>query len=159
VSRNNWDVFAEVNVPVVKGLELNGAIRFDDYENVGNTWNPKFSMRWTPLKEVLLRSQWGTGFRAPTLPELFAPPAVSSTGGNYTDPQRCPVTKAVEDCNVQFNDQIGGNTLKAERESTSWGFGGVWSRCRRQLVRRRYWSVRSGHDRRPGAKPLRRSGG
>ena len=142
VSRNNWDVFAEVNVPILKGLELNAAIRFDDYENVGNTWNPKVSMRWTPLKEVLLRGQWGTGFRAPTLPELFAPPAVSATGGNYTDPQRCPVTHAVEDCNVQFNDQIGGNTALKPEKSTSWGFGGVWEPVPGNSFGVDYWSVK-----------------
>jgi iron complex outermembrane receptor protein len=116
VSRNIWGVFGEVNIPIVKGLEANAAVRFDDYGDVGNTTNPKFSLRWTPMKELLLRTSYGTGFRAPSLPELFNPIFYGATGGNYSDPVRCPVTGSPRDCNTQFTSQQGGNpNLKPEK--------------------------------------------
>lgn len=116
VSRNIWAVFGELNVPIVKTLEANVAVRFDDYGDVGNTTNPKASLRWTPVKSLLLRTSYGTGFRAPSLPELFNPAFFGATGGNYDDPLRCPVTGSPRDCNTQFTSKQGGNTdLKPEK--------------------------------------------
>lgn len=116
VSRSVWAAFAEANVPIVKGLEANVAIRFDDYEDVGNTTNPKVSLRWTPTPETLLRVAYGSGFRAPSLPELNTPAFFGATGGNYNDPVRCPSTGSPRDCNTQFTTQLGGNLgLKPEK--------------------------------------------
>lgn len=116
VTRNVWAVFAEVNVPIARNLEANAAVRFDDYEDVGNTTNPKVSLRWTPTKETLFRVAYGTGFRAPSLPELNTPSFFGATGGNYDDPIRCPSTGSPRDCNTQFTTNLGGNlNLKPEK--------------------------------------------
>jgi iron complex outermembrane receptor protein len=116
VSRNIWAVYGELNVPITRALEANVAVRFDDYGDVGNTTNPKASLRWTPVKSLLLRTSYGTGFRAPSLPELFNPAFFGATGGNYDDPVRCPVTGSPRDCNTQFTSKQGGNTdLKPEK--------------------------------------------
>ncbi len=116
VSRDVKAVFAEANIPIVKNLEANVAVRFDDYQDVGSTTNPKFSLRWTPTKELLLRASYGTGFRAPSLAELDTPAFYGATGGNYSDPVRCPVTGSPRDCNTQFTTQLGGNlNLKPEK--------------------------------------------
>ena len=125
VSRNVYAVSAELSVPILKNLEGNVAVRYDDYENVGNTTNPKFSLRWQPTREVLFRGSWGTGFRAPSLPELFTPNYFSATGGTYDDPLRCATTGSARDCNAQFTTRLGGNAdLKPER-STNWTVGFV----------------------------------
>jgi iron complex outermembrane receptor protein len=116
VSRNVWAVFAEANIPIVKNVEANVAVRFDDYDKVGNTTNPKFSLRWTPTPETLFRVAYGRGFRAPSLAELDTPNYYGATGGNYNDPLRCPSTGSPRDCNTQFTTQLGGNlNLKPEK--------------------------------------------
>jgi iron complex outermembrane receptor protein len=116
VSRNVWALFAEANMPITRTLEANAAVRFDDYQDVGNTTNPKVSLRWTPSKEMLYRVSWGKGFRAPSLPDLNTPAFFGATGGNYTDPIRCPSTGSPRDCNTQFTTQLGGNlALKPEK--------------------------------------------
>jgi iron complex outermembrane receptor protein len=116
VSRTVKAVYGELNIPIVKTVEANAAVRFDDYGSIGNTTNPKISVRWTPTKEILLRTAYSTGFRAPSLPELFAPASFGATGGNYSDPVRCPVTGSPRDCNTQFTTKLGGNTeLKPEK--------------------------------------------
>jgi iron complex outermembrane receptor protein len=123
VSRNINAVFAEVNVPILRTLEMNAALRYDDYEDVGSTTNPKVSLRWTPTKEVLLRTAWGKGFRAPSMPELNTPIFYGATGGNYDDPVRCPVTGSPRDCNTQFTSQQGGNLALKPEKSKNFTFG------------------------------------
>jgi iron complex outermembrane receptor protein len=116
VRRNVYAFFGEANIPIVKNLEANLALRFDDYGDVGNTTNPKVSLRWTPSREMLFRVAYGTGFRAPTLRELNTPAYFGATGGNYDDPVRCPSTGSPRDCNAQFTTQLGGNLdLKPEK--------------------------------------------
>jgi len=142
VSRNVYALYAEVNVPIVKNLEANLAVRYDDYQGVGNTTNPKLSLRWQPTKEVLIRGSVGTGFRAPSLPELFQPAFFGSTGGSYDDPLRCPLTGSPRDCNAQFTSKQGGNPdLKPER-STQYSFGGVWEPVKSLSVGADYWYIK-----------------
>lgn len=88
--RKAYGVFAELNAPLTKTLELNGAIRFDDYSDFGNTTNGKVSMKWRPTTGLLLRSSVGTGFKAPTVPQLKA--ALQSFG----------VTSAPYDCTPEL---------------------------------------------------------
>ena len=64
-SRNVWALFAEANIPIVRTLESNLAVRYDHYSDFGGTTNPKFSLRWQPDRSVLLRASVGTGFFAP----------------------------------------------------------------------------------------------
>ena len=72
-SRDIASAYAEVSAPVTKELELQLALRFDKYQNIGNTTNPKLGVRWQPSKTVLLRGSAGTGFRAPSFSELYRP--------------------------------------------------------------------------------------
>jgi iron complex outermembrane recepter protein len=122
-ARNSEEAYTEVNVPIIKGLEVDAAVRYDKYNQVANTWNPKGSIRWQPIKEFLLRGSIGTGFRAPALDELFAPVTTGVTA-QLTDPIRCPVTGSTNDCNTQFSQLNGGNVaLKPEKSvSASGGF-------------------------------------
>jgi len=66
IDRNVKSVFAEVKVPLLDNLELNGAIRYEDYGgSVGATTNPRVSVRWQALDFLALRASAGTTFRAP----------------------------------------------------------------------------------------------
>lgn len=142
VDRNVWAVYGELNIPIVKNLEANVALRYDDYEGVGNTWNPKLSLRWQPVKEVLLRGAWGTGFRAPGLIELYQPNLYGATGDIYDDPLRCPSTGSPRDCNAQFTTQLGGNVDLEAEESTNWTVGVVWEPIPAFSFGAEYWSIK-----------------
>jgi iron complex outermembrane receptor protein len=119
-------VFGELNVPIIRTVEANIAVRFDDYEDVGNTTNPKASLRWTPTKETLFRIAYGSGFRAPSLPELNQPAQFGATGGNYDDPLRCPLTGSPRDCNAQFTTKLGGNLDLKPEKSRNFTLGFVY---------------------------------
>jgi iron complex outermembrane receptor protein len=126
-SRNVWAVFTEANVPIVRTVEGNLAVRFDHYSDFGSTTNPKLSLRWQPTKTFLARASYGTGFRAPALPELFSPLVTTNTQPGLSDPVRCPVTNdQVNDCVTQFVNIQGGNTALKPEESTQYSVGAVW---------------------------------
>ena len=72
-SRKNAAAYAELSIPVIKDLELTLAGRYDKYSGTGNTFNPKIGVRYQPIKQVLLRGSANTGFRAPTLYEIYQP--------------------------------------------------------------------------------------
>jgi iron complex outermembrane receptor protein len=115
-SRDVTAVFGEANVPIVKDLEANLAVRHDRYEGVGNTTNPKASLRWQPMPQVLLRTSYGQGFRAPSLQDLYLPAQTGVTIPGLSDPDRCPVTNSGNDCQTQFAVAIGGApNLKPEK--------------------------------------------
>src|SRR5690606_1054155 len=81
-------VFVEVAAPVLKGIEVNGALRYDRYENFSST-TPKVGVKWTPVQSFALRGTYSEGFRAPGPAE--SGPASQSTGtANARDPIRCP---------------------------------------------------------------------
>jgi iron complex outermembrane recepter protein len=84
-TRKIGSLFAELNIPIAKGLEANLSDRWDKYSAVGSTNNGKASVRWAPTPEVLLRSAVGTGFRAPSLIELYQGQSTNSTE-QFIDP-------------------------------------------------------------------------
>ena len=131
-SRDVKAISAELLLPFSKMLELQLAARYDQYSDAGNTFNPKIGLRFQPMKEVVLRTSYNTGFRAPTLDELYAPQTVTFVNSNSNDPLLCPGGKvnaaaggiSVRDCGAQVQRLAGGNsTLNPEKSKTfSLGF-------------------------------------
>ncbi|OWQ44303.1 hypothetical protein CDL60_26480 [Roseateles noduli] len=72
-SRDSMGAFAELIVPVMKNLEVTAGARYDNYRHVDSAVNGKVSFKYTPMPEVLVRGSVGTGFRAPTLRQLYRP--------------------------------------------------------------------------------------
>ena len=124
--RDVYAFFAEAIIPIVRTLELNAAVRYDHYSDFGSSTNPKLSLRWQPNRMFLARASYGTGFRAPALPELFSPLVTTNTQPGLSDPVRCPVTNdQVNDCVTQFVNVQGGNPDLKPEESKQWSIGAV----------------------------------
>lgn len=92
--RNVNSVYGELLVPIfgdgnaVAGLQeltLNAAVRYDSYSDVGNTTNPKIGINWVPVDGLTIRANYGTAFRAPTIPEIYGN-SNNLFGQNYTNP-------------------------------------------------------------------------
>jgi iron complex outermembrane receptor protein len=140
-SRNVWAFYGEANWTLMKQLELNLALRYDDYSDYGSTWNPKFGARWNPIKEVLLRGTWATGFRAPNAYENGNSATTAFT--SYSDPIRCPITGALIDCGSGTLAAVtSGNPLITAETSTSWTLGAVWEPVRGTSVGIDYWNFK-----------------
>jgi len=122
--------YMELVAPVVRSVELTGALRYDHYENVGAKTTPKVGARWQPVKEVVLRGSVGKGFRAPNLTELYQPQTTGVSAPGFDDPQRCgkptglpppnDTNQDPRDCGTQFPITVGGKPdLKPETSTNS----------------------------------------
>ena len=61
-------VFGEIVVPVTDTLELQLAVRREDYGGrIGATTDPKVAFEYRPLDWLGFRGSWGTSFQAPTV--------------------------------------------------------------------------------------------
>ena len=113
-SRNVVAVFTEVTAPFAKGWEAGLAARYDRYSDFGSSFNPRASLRWQPAKEMLLRTAYGTGFRAPSLWDVNSPPSMTNTANSLVDPN-CPIANDSR-CESQFNERFASSgDLKAEK--------------------------------------------
>lgn len=71
------EAYAELDLPLLKDLPLarqlgvDFATRYSDYSLFGGTDNSKFGLRWKPTDDLLVRSTWSQGFRAPSIFEAF----------------------------------------------------------------------------------------
>ncbi len=147
-SRRDNAVYAELNVPIVKTVEMNLALRYDDYSDFGSTWNPKISLRWQPTQQVLVRGSYNTGFRAPTLYDAYAPNSITYTAQNYDDPLLCPggvVNNAAggvesRDCGQQFQQQQGGNLKLKPETSKAWTIGVLFQPTQAWTLGVDYWN-------------------
>src|SRR6185312_15903965 len=54
-------------------LDLDVAIRHEDYSDFGTTTNPKIGVDWSPVHGLTFHGTYGTSFRAPLLSELVGP--------------------------------------------------------------------------------------
>lgn len=140
-SRDWWAVFAEFNIPIVKTLELNAAVRYDDYSDFGGTTNPKFSLRWTPVRELLVRGSWGTSFIAPSLTQAYGGNTSGVTAPGQNDPLRCPTTGDSNDCDTQFPVTFGGNDQLKPQTATQWQVGFVFEPARQFSIGMDYFNI------------------
>jgi len=119
-SRDVGALYAEINIPIIKDLEVNGAVRADHYSDFGTTTNWKGNVRWQPVKQLLLRGSAGTGFRAPTLTDLWLPQTVG-TSAQFTDPAN------PQNPNLQVPALSGGNPLLQPETSKQYSAGFVYA--------------------------------
>ena len=120
-------LYAEVNIPILRSLEANLALRTDDYSDFGRTTNPKAALRWQPNRDLLFRGSYGKGFLAPSLFQLFSPRIGGVTAAGTNDPIRCPVTHSQGiDCVTQFPITFGGNLHLEPEKSEQATFGIVF---------------------------------
>jgi iron complex outermembrane receptor protein len=124
-SREVKSAFAELAMPIVgdqnavagvQALTVSASARYDDYSDVGGTFNPRVGVTYKPVDWVKLRANWGTSFNAPSLTDMSG---VQVAGGIYTSVlpygQQAPWTVVVAG-NV-------GDQLRPQTADT-WSVGG-----------------------------------
>jgi iron complex outermembrane receptor protein len=147
-SRTVTALMAEALLPVSKQLELQAAARMDRYSDFGTTFNPKVGFRYTATPTWLLRGSANTGFRAPSLDDIYGPQSRSFTNNSYNDPVLCPggVVSASgiasRDCGQQSQALQGGNPngLKPET-SKSFSLGTAFQPAKNLLITVDYWNI------------------
>ncbi|MBK8857347.1 MAG: TonB-dependent receptor [Opitutaceae bacterium] len=130
--RNVVSFFAEARVPLLSEkqglplmhqLDLNLAVRTEDYSDFGRATTPRYGAAWRPFRSVLIRGSYGEGFLAPQLYRIaqstgtvglpwaaLAPGAVDYSRGNT------PITGTA-------NILSGGNPALTPQLSENWTYG------------------------------------
>lgn len=84
--RTNIGLYVDGEIDLAKGLTAAAAGRFERYSDFGNTLNGKFAMRYEAIKGFALRGSVSTGFRAPSLAQLYFNSLYTNViGGQITD--------------------------------------------------------------------------
>jgi iron complex outermembrane receptor protein len=146
VKRDVKAVFAEVQVPITKRLELTLAGRYDDYTGFGSTTNPKVSLRFAPVDQLVMRGSYNTGFRVPNFNQLFFGITESTYAGkDLVDPAKCAagIVSNTPGCeSITPIVYTGGKPDLGPEESKQWTAGIVWEPNANFNVSVDYWDIR-----------------
>jgi iron complex outermembrane receptor protein len=140
-TRKAASVFTELVAPFTKELEMQFALRFDHYSEVGNTTNPKIGLRWQPVQALLLRASAGTGFRAPSLSDLKRPTIFGTTAGILTDPQCVKQEGSIDTCTDQWNVERRSNPDLKPEKSRQFTLGAVFEPAKGASLSIDYWNI------------------
>ncbi|MBH9552240.1 TonB-dependent receptor [Inhella gelatinilytica] len=143
--RNVAGVYAEISAPFTKQWEGQFALRHDRYQGVSDartgltspslsTTNPKLGLSFRPSKSLLARASFGTGFRAPSVAELFLPLRSGITASFVRD----PVSGEVAQMPV---DRASNPDLKPEKSKQA-SVGVVFEPTREWSGSIDYWTIR-----------------
>lgn len=146
--RHARGVFAELLAPVSRELELGAALRWDDYSDFGSTTTGKLSARYQPTRRLLLRASLGTGFKAPTVPQVNATRQQFGVTGGLYDCDPTLIAIAVELGGVcpagggEFNVFAQGNEAVQPERSQQWSLGLRFEPAEDWSVGADLWNVR-----------------
>ncbi|TXS90690.1 TonB-dependent receptor [Parahaliea maris] len=134
------EVYAETALPLWttdngrRSLYLDGAIRYSDYSDFGDSTNPKLGLRLQLGPTLLLRTGYAMGFRAPSLNELYEGAAeeqafIDDPCTQPANASRLPGCRGLQadPTRNQFLTVKGGNPELEPETSESYSAGAVWS--------------------------------
>lgn len=140
-ARNIQGLFAELHAPFAKNWEAQFAIRHDHYQNVGGATSPKLSLLYQAAPDLLFRASAGSGFRAPSMSDLYRPTIVSSTA-TLPDPEICAKNgNDLTTCADNWTSRRYSNAnLQAER-SQQFTLGAIAELGSHWTVNLDYWQI------------------
>lgn len=94
-SRRVYAAYAELQAPVLKGLETQAALRAEHYSDFGSAITGKLGAKYQVVPQLALRATFATGFRAPSLSQISKGSVFAFT--SVQDKKLCPVLKAGDD--------------------------------------------------------------
>ncbi|ANH69826.1 TonB-dependent receptor [Mitsuaria sp. 7] len=131
LARDNVGAFAEFVIPVVKGLEMTAALRYDSISKIKDAVNGrdfgktesattyKLSASYKPTSTLVLRGSYGTGFKAPDMLDIAQPlvnNGVTASSYNCPFPGDGSGAAPCKPGKQQYTQLSGGNeNLKPEK--------------------------------------------
>ena len=139
-------LFVEAVIPLPEDVEVDLALRGDDYSDFGSEISPSIGAVWSANEDVKIRARWSKGFKAPALSDLYGPETFSASFGiDYkacTDagnsPSDCPDNDLYD---KQFDNYISSNPNLDAEESTNFSLGVNWQISDSWTVDLAYWKV------------------
>lgn len=157
LGRNTNSVFAEVLIPVIgesnafpgfRSLEVNVAARYDDYNDFGQTTNPKYGVVWGLTSDFSLRSTYSTSFRAPPLVSF------ASSGREFVI---ADAFESPDDTGFIPVIRLAGTADLDAEEATNFTIGTVYEPSRADGLKLSLYYYEIDYSGRIGNAPLRRT--
>lgn len=125
-------VSPDMNIPLVHGLDLQIAGRYEEYSDFGSVAKPKLAVAWDLFDGLRVRGSYSEGFRAPNLEQVNATQYSRLASG--TDFYRCEADlragriATMTACTRSGNSSllIAGNSELDPEESTNQSYGIVF---------------------------------
>lgn len=141
ITRNIKALYTELQIPLVKNLDLQLAARYDRYNDFGSTTNPKAALRWQPAKEVLLRGSYSKGFHAPDYDPLYGGDTTGQFNSDINDPVLCPTGKEATGCGIRPKITTRSNPNLKPEKSKQYSLGIVVSPMEGFTASLDYWNI------------------
>lgn len=115
-------MFVEVLLPIMDNLEVTASFRSDDYNDVGSADSFKLGALWAPMDGTTVKLNFGEGFRAPTMDNLYG--ATTFSANDSKDYSACAASGvASADCPTkQVSTLIKANPNLGPETSESFTF-------------------------------------
>jgi iron complex outermembrane recepter protein len=113
---NVKEAYVETVVPIIKGMDFNGALRVTNYSTSGTVTTWKTGLTWQVIEDIKLRGTISRDIRAPNLGELFAP------GVGRTNTVNVPIAGGGFRAD-QFNESTVGNAALVPEVAKTYGGG------------------------------------
>jgi len=147
-SRRVQAAYLELDMPITKALDLDISDREDRYSDFGTTNNAKLSVRYQPVGFLTVRGAASTGFRAPTLYQLYSPPFLAASDSptmGQGNPFCTPTTYNAEwtptACTSQGLALYGGNSNLKPETSQNFDLGIIVAPVRDMGVTLDYYRI------------------
>jgi iron complex outermembrane receptor protein len=132
-------VYAELSLPVLKELELQAAVRHDQYSDFGGTTNPKFGFKYRPVDRLMFRGSAATGFKAPSLRQIYKGKSVGLANLNDTI---LYAGQADIEPTTEVEIETSGNQDLQEETSLAYSFGVVTDPFEGFSVAADFWYIK-----------------
>ena len=133
-SRDSKAMFVEASKDMSDKLQLKGALRFENLES-DQTWNPKFSMRYTMSDDLILRGSYSTSFREASISQLSSSlVALEGLQDFNVDGTRRGSTAFVRVA-------VASNATLVPETSDNMNFGAIWTPNEQTSITVDYWDI------------------
>lgn len=125
-SRDVISFYVDAETEISEDLIVSGAVRYDDYEGFGDSTNFKLAANWSITDDVAIRGAMSTGFRAPSMQQLYFNNISTQFVTNPADPGGDQIAVQI---GTFRNDSILAKSIGIpelkEEESTNFSIGTV----------------------------------
>ena len=155
-TERDTSAYAELDAPIVRQLEVDSSVRYDQYQVFGGSTSGSVATLITPFAGtrwrnwVRLRGSWGRAFRPPTAAEGGLS-GMNILSGFEADPVLCPSAVPSgaaagpgdfpSQCAVPISGVVVGNTKLHNVHSTNWEGGLVLQPIRQASLSFNYYNI------------------
>jgi outer membrane receptor protein involved in Fe transport len=134
-------VSEDMNVPLVRSLDLQLAARDEYYSDFGNVLKSKVAGAWELFDGVKVRGAWSQSFRAPNLAQFYS--AGTQVSNTRTDFAACRLNPATTCTGVGTLEVRAGNSNLEPENAETFSAGIILQPLRNLTFTADYWSLRS----------------